>query len=383
MAESSPDISDLVNEYADVTLDQLESVEATLLAMEDGNTDSKLMLDLKRTIHSIKGSSGSFGLQYGTTICHAMEDKIDQPNTLDFYSNLLKFNDLLKKYFTLVKTPDDDALNEIKQEVVKLEIHSKDISHKALLIDPSRSFRKIVRRNLEEIGISVSESTDGYEALGRILREDFDSVIASKYIGLITGRQLLKSIDIFQDENNKIKSILVTSKSEASSHSELPNTLYLSKNLETGAKLKDIYSQWLNPDNAENSTENETDPIRKIVYIDDDPLMHKIVSIGINRASNVDLVTSLDASKGTEIVQAEKPDLILLDVIMGEISGEDVLSQLIELGIKTPVIFVTGKSNSKEHKRLVALGAIGVISKPVRPAKLYGEILKIWSSRKT
>jgi diguanylate cyclase (GGDEF)-like protein len=68
------------------------------------------------------------------------------------------------------------------------------------------------------------------------------------------------------------------------------------------------------------------------------------------------------------IVAAEKhlPDIILLDIIMPEMDGYDVLSELknSEKTMNIPVIFITGLSNSGDEEKGLALGASDYIIKP-------------------
>lgn len=73
---------------------------------------------------------------------------------------------------------------------------------------------------------------------------------------------------------------------------------------------------------------------------------------------------------------APKPDLILLDVMMPEMDGYAVLSQLQKNPTTQdiPVIFVTALTDSEDEERGLKLGAIDYISKPIKPAVVLARV---------
>ena len=86
------------------------------------------------------------------------------------------------------------------------------------------------------------------------------------------------------------------------------------------------------------------------------------------------------ASSGVEalevLVDGTMPDVILLDVVMPEIDGPGTLARIRTLPghRSTPVIFLTARTQPQEKGRYIALGAIGVISKPFDPMTLGQQI---------
>ncbi len=93
--------------------------------------------------------------------------------------------------------------------------------------------------------------------------------------------------------------------------------------------------------------------------------------------SNLDILSSLlsadyriylakSAARAMEIAGKKSPDLILLDVIMPEVSGFELLVELKESDItrQIPVIFITGQSNEDDQEKGFLLGAVDYITKP-------------------
>ena len=70
------------------------------------------------------------------------------------------------------------------------------------------------------------------------------------------------------------------------------------------------------------------------------------------------------------------PDLILLDVMMPEMDGYDVLAELRSdhLTRNIPVIFITAMDNTKDEEKGLALGAVDYITKPIRPAIVLARV---------
>ncbi len=90
--------------------------------------------------------------------------------------------------------------------------------------------------------------------------------------------------------------------------------------------------------------------------------------------------TVRDCASGAEALTAAiawRPDLILLDVVMAELDGPAVVARLRadKRTAPIPVLFLTACRDAAEHRRFKALGAAGVITKPVDPRTLGGEIV--------
>lgn len=115
----------------------------------------------------------------------------------------------------------------------------------------------------------------------------------------------------------------------------------------------------------------------KILHVEDEPDIREIVAISFAADPNVEL---RQASSGVEALEVladgAMPDVILLDVVMPEIDGPSTLVRVRNLPGhgSTPVIFMTARTQPQEKGRYIALGAIGVISKPFDPMTLGQQI---------
>ena len=110
-----------------------------------------------------------------------------------------------------------------------------------------------------------------------------------------------------------------------------------------------------------------------ILHVDDDEGIRALTELAFSLGGHG---TVHSAASGAEAIAALesglRPDLILLDVMMPELDGPGVLTQIRTLAghRETPVIFMTAQTQDHELNRLAALGSIGVIIKPFDPLTL-------------
>ena len=103
---------------------------------------------------------------------------------------------------------------------------------------------------------------------------------------------------------------------------------------------------------------------KKILIIDDDPLIRKIFSKYLV-GKKYTIVSAENGSSGIEIFHKEKPDLVLTDLRMPQVTGLDVLKNVTASAVKIPIIVVSGTDDVKEMIEALRLGAWDYIIKPV------------------
>jgi CheY-like chemotaxis protein len=115
----------------------------------------------------------------------------------------------------------------------------------------------------------------------------------------------------------------------------------------------------------------------KVLIIDDEPDIRRIAKLGLSRVGKMDVVEASSGAEGLVKAKEEKPDAVLLDVMMPGLDGPSMLVKLREdpatAGI--PVVFLTAKAIAAEVDRLKSLGASGVLTKPFDPMTLSRDLL--------
>ncbi|MEX8520131.1 MAG: response regulator [Leptothrix sp. (in: b-proteobacteria)] len=104
-----------------------------------------------------------------------------------------------------------------------------------------------------------------------------------------------------------------------------------------------------------------------ILVVDDTPANIALLSEVLKADYRVKVATS--GERALTLIAAEKPDLILLDIMMPDLSGYQVCERL-KADVTTrsiPIIFVTAMGDTEDEERGLALGAVDYIAKPISP----------------
>jgi len=100
----------------------------------------------------------------------------------------------------------------------------------------------------------------------------------------------------------------------------------------------------------------------KILVIDDDPKVKWLLSEGLS--NNFEFVSATSGAEGLQMVTIEKPQLVLLDIKMPEMSGIDVLKKLNKLDNRPEVIMLSGHDETHYVVESMKNGAAEFIKKP-------------------
>ena len=114
-----------------------------------------------------------------------------------------------------------------------------------------------------------------------------------------------------------------------------------------------------------------------IVYVEDEPDIRELIRLALEDLGGFRVDGYAGGIEALEDLRRRAPpDLILLDVMMPDMDGRSLLAELRSVPDLTdvPVVFMTAKSLPSEIQALLALGAVGVISKPFDPLGLSDEI---------
>ena len=118
--------------------------------------------------------------------------------------------------------------------------------------------------------------------------------------------------------------------------------------------------------------------MKKILIADDHPEVVELVRISLE-GEDYEIV---DASNGEEALKKarfEKPDLIILDVMMPGMNGFEVCRQLKKdpQGKEIPIVMLTAKGQKVDKQKARRMGAREYITKPFSPSHLLAKIQEI------
>jgi two-component system, OmpR family, alkaline phosphatase synthesis response regulator PhoP len=111
---------------------------------------------------------------------------------------------------------------------------------------------------------------------------------------------------------------------------------------------------------------------KKILLVDDEPEILEICRDYL-KASGYDVVTARDGAQGLSFARREKPDLIVLDLMMPEIDGLDVC-RAIRRESNVPIIMLTARVEETDKLIGLEIGADDYITKPFSPRELVARV---------
>jgi DNA-binding response OmpR family regulator len=109
----------------------------------------------------------------------------------------------------------------------------------------------------------------------------------------------------------------------------------------------------------------------KVLVIDDEAPIRLLCRVNLE-AEKMDVIEAADGPSGVVKAQDERPDVILLDVMMPGLDGWHVAEQLLDdartSGI--PIIFLTARAEFRDRARGLDIGGVDYITKPFNPLEL-------------
>ena len=121
-----------------------------------------------------------------------------------------------------------------------------------------------------------------------------------------------------------------------------------------------------------------------VLVVDDDPDVCELVRYKLEQ-SGFDVRRASDGDQALSEVEAEVPDLVLLDIMMPGMSGLEVLERwrANEATEKLPVIMLTAKAQENDVERGFELGADDYVIKPFSPRELVRRVTAVLSRRQS
>ena len=109
----------------------------------------------------------------------------------------------------------------------------------------------------------------------------------------------------------------------------------------------------------------------KVLVIDDEAPIRLLCRVNLE-AEKMEVLEAADGESGLETARAEKPDVILLDVMMPGMDGWAVAERLFEDAATSeiPLVFLTARAELRDRARGLELGGVDYITKPFNPVEL-------------
>lgn len=119
----------------------------------------------------------------------------------------------------------------------------------------------------------------------------------------------------------------------------------------------------------------------KILVVDDEKRMVRFIQLNLEQ-DGFQVITAYNGNEALEQVRTQLPDLVILDIMMPDIDGFEVLKKIREVN-DVPVIMLTAKGEEDDRVKGLELGADDYITKPFSPRELVSRIKAVLRRTKT
>ncbi len=117
----------------------------------------------------------------------------------------------------------------------------------------------------------------------------------------------------------------------------------------------------------------------RVLIIDDEDDIREVAALSLEATADWMITTASSGKEGIAKAAAEKPDAILMDVMMPEMDGPTTFNAMQQnpatAGI--PVVLLTAKVQGVDQRRFAGLGVAGVLFKPFDPLTLASQISEV------
>ena len=119
----------------------------------------------------------------------------------------------------------------------------------------------------------------------------------------------------------------------------------------------------------------------KVLAIDDDRTVLHLVQRWFGEAG-IEVITAGTAAEGLQMVRDERPDVLLLDIMLPQLSGLEACKAVREIDAKLPVIFITGHGSSEMAIESMKLGAYDYLLKPLEKEQVLDQVTRAAEMRR-
>ena len=111
----------------------------------------------------------------------------------------------------------------------------------------------------------------------------------------------------------------------------------------------------------------------KILVVDDEPNIRKLLTVALgNRGHTV--ITADNGVEGLASIEFDKPDLVVLDVMMPQMNGHQVREEVRKRGNQVPILFLSAAGTFEEQVEQMQDDMVDYIPKPFKPSDVADHI---------
>ena len=114
-------------------------------------------------------------------------------------------------------------------------------------------------------------------------------------------------------------------------------------------------------------------PEARLLVVEDEPNIRELLSTSL-RFAGFEVHTAGDGATALRLAESERPDLLVLDVMLPDMDGFSVTRRLRDQGRQVPVVFLTARDGTEDKIRGLTLGGDDYVTKPFSLEELTARI---------
>ena len=116
-------------------------------------------------------------------------------------------------------------------------------------------------------------------------------------------------------------------------------------------------------------------PDRTVLVVDDDPVILKLLEVNFEM-EGFSVITAGDGDEGLHAIREQRPDAVVLDIMMPKLNGLEVLeaARADPATKNVPIVLLSAKAQASEVQRGLDLGADDYVTKPFDPIDLVERV---------
>jgi PAS domain S-box-containing protein len=267
--------------------------------------------------------------------------------------------------FTLPTATAEDAM-ALAPVVANVDGTTSLISRRVLVVDDDDDFRKLMTVQLTNAGYEVFDARDAASAI-QIVRTNRPDVITVDL--LMPGIDGWGFIDKLRQERGlaDIPIVVVSGAADAKTGARLPvDVSVVAKGEGHERLLREISLALAGRRGA------------TILVAEDDADLRDVLTASLTRNGHR-VIPARDGAEALAAIERDQIDLLVLDLVMPNIDGFEVLARLkdLRLGATIPVVVVTGTDRSSTELKALRLGANVYLTKPIEATALTEEVTRL------
>jgi DNA-binding NtrC family response regulator len=239
---------------------------------------------------------------------------------------------------------------------------NKDL--KVLLVDDEQEFAKSLSDRLQLRDVDAKVAFDGEQALEAMKEDEADVMILDLRMPGIDGIEVLRRV---KKDHPDVSVVILTGHGNEKDEEEalrLGATAFLKKPVELDQLVGAVRQEKL-----------------KVLLVDDEEEFVDSLSERL-ALRNLTAAVAHDGERALEVVEAEEPDVMVLDLRMPGIDGIEVLRKVRKDHPGVAVVVLSGHGTDADKKEALRLGASAYLKKPVDVDQLVGVLHRAWDKLK-